>query len=230
MQLLLAEDDQILASGLSSLLTKSGFTVQHAPNGPVAEYLLTTQPYDIAIIDLGLPMVDGLTVLKKVRQSRPELPVVVLTALDKLDSQVTSLNAGADDYIIKPFDFSNLEARLHAVLRRSRQGMPSVETVAANLRFDPDSRRAFVHSSPVELTRREAILLDLLMVQVDRVVTKDQITKAWIDDGNEIGIGNTTEVHVHRLRRKIENSGMVIRTVRGLGYLLEAEPPGEQPS
>jgi two-component system OmpR family response regulator len=228
MQLLLAEDDQILAKGLISLLTKAGFTVQHAPNGPVAEFLLTTQDYDIAIIDLGLPMVDGLTVLRQVRLSKPKLPVVVLTALDKLDSQVTSLNAGADDYIIKPFDFPNLEARLHAVLRRSRQGAPNVEAVGGNLRFDPDSRRAFVHSTPVELTRRETILLDLLMAQVDRVVTKDQITKAWIDDGNEIGTGNTTEVHVHRLRRKIENSGLNIRTIRGLGYLLEAAQPGEQ--
>jgi two-component system OmpR family response regulator len=228
MQLLLAEDDQILAKGLISLLTKAGFTVQHAPNGPVAEFLLTTQDYDIAIIDLGLPMVDGLTVLRQVRLSKPELPVVVLTALDKLDSQVTSLNAGADDYIIKPFDFPNLEARLHAVLRRSRQVAPNVEAVGGNLRFDPDSRRAFVHSTPIELTRRETILLDLLMAQVDRVVTKDQITKAWIDDGNEIGAGNTTEVHVHRLRRKIENSGLIIRTIRGLGYLLEAAQPGEQ--
>jgi two-component system OmpR family response regulator len=230
MQLLLAEDDQILASGLSSLLTGAGFTVQHAPNGPVAEYLLTTQDYDIAILDLGLPMIDGLSVLKKVRMARPGLPVVVLTALDKLDSRVTSLNAGADDYITKPFDFPELEARLHAVLRRSRQGTPSVELTDGNLRFDRDSRRAFVHSAPVELTRREAVLLDLLMTQVGRVVTKDQIAKAWTEDGNEVGVGNTAEVHVHRLRRKIENSGLAIRTIRGLGYLLEPEPPGEQAS
>ena len=230
MQLLLAEDDHILASGLSALLTGAGFTVQHAPNGPVAEYLLMTQDYDIAILDLGLPMIDGLTVLKKLRLSRPGIPVVVLTALDKLDSRVTSLNAGADDYIVKPFDFPELAARLHAVLRRSRQGATSAEMIIGNLRFDRGSRRAFVNALPVELTRRETILLDLLMMQVDRVVTKDQIMKAWIDDGNEVGIGNTTEVHVHRLRRKIENSGIAIRTVRGLGYLLEAETPGAQPS
>ena len=230
MQLLLAEDDPILASGLGSLLTDAGFTVKHAPNGPVAEYLLTTQDFDIAILDLGLPMVDGLTVLKKVRLSRPRLPVVILTALDKLDSRVTSLNAGADDYVLKPFDFPELKARLHAVLRRSRHDATSVDMNTGTMRFDRDSRRAYIHSTPVELTRRETILLDLLMTHVDRVVTKEQIAKAWIDDGNEPGIGNTAEVHVHRLRRKIENSGLVIRTVRGLGYLLEAAPPGEQAS
>jgi two-component system, OmpR family, response regulator len=230
MQLLLAEDDQILASGLGSLLSGAGFTVKHAPNGPVAEYLLTTEDYDIAILDLGLPMLDGLAVLKKVRQSRPTLPVVVLTALDQLDSRVTSLNAGADDYVLKPFDFPELLARLNAVLRRSRQGTASAELLAGNLRFDRASRRALIHASPVDLTRREAILLDLLMTQIDKVVTKDQIAKAWSDDGNEVGAGNTAEVHVHRLRRKIDNSGLVIRTIRGLGYLLEAGSSNEQPA
>ena len=230
MQLLLAEDDQILASGLGSLLSGAGFTVKHAPNGPVAEYLLTTEDYDIAILDLGLPMLDGLAVLKKVRQSRPNLPVVVLTALDQLDSRVTSLNAGADDYVVKPFDFPELLARLNAVLRRARPGVASAELLAGNLRFDRASRRALIHASPVDLTRREAILLDLLMTQIDKVVTKDQITKAWSEDGNEVGAGNTAEVHVHRLRRKIDNSGLVIRTIRGLGYLLEAGSSNEQPA
>ena len=120
MQLLLAEDDPILANGLTAQLNGAGFTVEHAPNGPVAEFLLSRQNFDIAIIDLGLPMIDGLTVLKKLRATRPNLPVVVLTALDKLDSRLAGLNAGADDYMTKPFDFPELEARLRAVLRRSR--------------------------------------------------------------------------------------------------------------
>lgn len=220
MQLLLAEDDQILATGLISLLTDAGFKVQHAPNGPVAEFLLTTQEYDIAIVDLGLPMVDGLTVLKNVRRTRPGLPFVVLTALDKIDSRVNSLNAGADDYVLKPFDFSELNARLHAVLRRSRQDSVSADIHIGSLRLDRENRRAYIEGVPVELTRRETILLDLLMVHAEKVVTKDQIAKAWTDDGNALGIGNTAEVHVHRLRRKIENSGLMLRTVRGLGYLL----------
>lgn len=112
MQLLLAEDDPILANGLTAQLKAAGFTVEHAPNGPVAEYLLTRQNFDIAIIDLGLPMVDGLTVLKNLRATRPDLPVLVLTALDRLDSRVAGLNAGADDYMTKPFNWDELRARL----------------------------------------------------------------------------------------------------------------------
>jgi two-component system OmpR family response regulator len=223
MQLLLAEDDMILADGLTAQLTKAGFAVEHAPNGPVAEYLLTKQDFDIAILDLGLPMVDGLTVLKHVRSSRPTLPVVILTALDKLDSRVAVLNAGADDYVTKPFDFPELEARLHAVLRRSKQAGAVTEVSEAGLTFDRELRRAFVDGEPVELSPREAILLDVLLINTDKVVTKEQIAAAWTSDGNEVGIGNTAEVHIHRLRRKLEHSGLVIRTVRGLGYLLEAE-------
>jgi two-component system, OmpR family, response regulator len=228
MQLLLAEDDTILADGLSAQLTRAGFTVAHAPNGPVAEYLLTRQEFDIAILDLGLPMVDGLTVLKQVRASRPTLPVVILTALDKLDSRVAGLNAGADDYVTKPFDFPELEARLHAVLRRSKQAGAMSELSAGSLIFDRETRRAFVKGEPVELSPRETILLDVLLTHSDKVVTKDQIAAAWASSGNEVGIGNTAEVHIHRLRRKLEHSGLVIRTVRGLGYLLEAEPSGAQ--
>ncbi|MET0982992.1 MAG: response regulator transcription factor [Telluria sp.] len=228
MQLLLAEDDMILADGLSAQLAKAGFTVQHAPNGPVAEYLLTRQDFDIAILDLGLPMVDGLTVLKRVRSARPTLPVLILTALDKLDSRVTALNAGADDYVTKPFDFPELEARLHAVLRRSKQPGAVTELLVGGLTFDRETRRAFVGGEPVELSPREAILLEVLLTNTDKVVTKEQIATAWTSDGNEVGVGNTAEVHIHRLRRKLDNSGLVIRTVRGLGYLLEAEAPGAQ--
>lgn len=228
MLLLLAEDDMILADGLSAQLTQAGFTVEHAPNGPVAEYLLTRQEFDIAILDLGLPMIDGLTVLKHVRSSRPALPIVILTALDKLDSRVAVLNAGADDYVTKPFDFPELEARLHAVLRRSKQPGAASELSVGSLNFDRETRRAVVNGEPVELSPREAILLDVLLTHTDKVVTKEQIATAWTSDGNEVGIGNTAEVHIHRLRRKLDNSGLVIRTVRGLGYLLEAETPGAQ--
>ena len=226
MQLLLAEDDNILADGLCAQLTRAGFTVEHAPNGPVAEYLLSKHDFDIAILDLGLPMIDGLTVLKNVRLSRPTLPVVILTALDKLDSRVAGLNAGADDYVTKPFDFPELEARLHAVLRRSKQAGAATELSVASLQFDRETRRAFAHGDQVELSPREAILLDVLLTNTDKVVTKEQIASAWSSDGTEVGIGNTAEVHIHRLRRKLDNSGVVIRTVRGLGYLLEAEPAG----
>ncbi len=223
MLLLLAEDDAILANGLTAQLNGAGFTVEHAPNGPVAEYLLAKQNFDIAIIDLGLPMIDGLTVLKKLRATRPNLPVVVLTALDKLDSRVAGLNAGADDYMTKPFDFPELEARLRAVLRRARPGPVNSDVAVAGLHFDRAARRAVIHGEPIELSPRESTLLELLLLQSDKVVTKDQIAAAWAGDGAEVGVGNTAEVHIHRLRRKLEGSGLEIRTVRGLGYLLAVE-------
>jgi two-component system OmpR family response regulator len=221
MQLLLAEDDVILANALTAQLTRAGFIVEHAPNGPVAEYLLGRQSFDIAILDLGLPMIDGLTVLKNIRSSRPDLPVVILTALDRLDSRVAGLNAGADDYMTKPFDFPELEARLHAVLRRSTLKSASGEVALGDVQYDRDARRALINGEPVELSPREATLLELLLLHADKVVTKAQIAEAWTGEGTEVGGGNTAEVHIHRLRRKLESSRLVIRTIRGLGYLLE---------
>jgi two-component system OmpR family response regulator len=230
MQLLLAEDDPILANGLTAQLNAAGFTVEHAPNGPVAEFLLARQNFDIAIIDLGLPMVDGLTVLKNLRATRPNLPVLVLTALDRLDSRVAGLNAGADDYMTKPFEFPELEARLRAILRRARTSSPQAEVGLSGLQFDRTARRAVIHGEPVELSPREATLLELLLVHADKVVTKEQIAAAWAGDGTEVGGGNTAEVHIHRLRRKLEGSGYEIRTVRGLGYLLAVERADGRPA
>jgi two-component system OmpR family response regulator len=230
MQLLLAEDDPILANGLTAQLNAAGFTVEHAPNGPVAEFLLARQDFDIAILDLGLPMIDGLTVLKKLRATKPDLPVVVLTALDRLDSRVAGLNAGADDYMTKPFDFPELEARLRAVLRRTRKDAAHGGVAEAGVHVDRAARRAVIHGEAVELSPREATLLELLLVHADKVVTKEQIATAWAGDGTEVGAGNTAEVHIHRLRRKLEGSGMEIRTVRGLGYLLAVERPDGRPA
>jgi two-component system OmpR family response regulator len=216
---------------LTAQLHAAGFTVEHAPNGPVAEFLLTRQTFDIAIIDLGLPMVDGLTVLKNLRATRPDLPVLVLTALDRLDSRVAGLNAGADDYMTKPFEFPELEARLRAILRRARTSSAAPGDVAlSGLQFDRAARRAVIHGEPVELSPREATLLELLLVHADKVVTKEQIATAWAGDGTEVGAGNTAEVHIHRLRRKLEGSGLEIRTVRGLGYLLAVERADGRPS
>jgi two-component system OmpR family response regulator len=221
MRLLLAEDDAILANALSDQLARAGFAVEHAPNGPVAEYLLLKHPFDVAILDLGLPMIDGLTVLKRVRAARIALPVLVLTALDSLDDRVAGLNAGADDYLTKPFDFPELEARLHALMRRTRP--LSQTTEIAQLAFDRQARRLTVRGETVELSPREWMLLDLLLGERDRVVGKDQISAAWEVDRSEAGGPSSIEVYIHRLRRKLEGSGLIIRTVRGLGYLLEAE-------
>ena len=220
--LLLAEDDAILADALSAQLRQAGFELEHAPNGAVAEYLLLRQPFDVAILDLGLPMVDGLTVLRRVRAARRMLPVLLLTALDSLDDRVAGLNAGADDYLTKPFDFPELVARLHALLRRTRPAVHG-ETGIGHLSFDAEARRATVHGRSLDLSPREWTLLELLLSQRDRVVTKEQIGQVWSPDGADASGTGSIEVYIHRLRRKLDGSGLSIRTARGLGYLLEAE-------
>jgi two-component system OmpR family response regulator len=218
MNLLLAEDDALLADALQQQLLNAAFKVEWAENGAVAEYLLKKHDFDIAILDLGLPLVDGLTVLKRVREAGRGLPILVLTALDALEHRVAGLQAGADDYLTKPFDFPELEARLHALLRRSRPGGAPVQL--RGLLLDRTARRASVAGQPLELSPREWTLLELLLTERDRVVSKAQITAAWGADD-----GGTIEVYVHRLRKKLEGSGLAVRTVRGLGYLLEALPP-----
>ena len=221
MKLLLAEDDAMLADALQTQLGGAGFEVEHAPNGAVADYLLKKQPFDIAVLDIGLPMLDGLAVLQQVRQTQPALPVVLLTARDALDDRVAGLQAGADDYVTKPFDFPELLARLHALLRRAQPA--STPALAGGLTLDKTARRAILAGESLELSGREWTLLELLVQQRDKVVTKEQIHQAWSDEGGETGGGNSIEVYIHRLRRKLEGARLVIRTVRGLGYLLETE-------
>ena len=226
MRLLLAEDDSILADALSANLRSAGFEVEVAENGAVAEYLLIKHPFDLGVIDIGLPLVDGLTVLKRAHAARPTLPLLVLTALDSLDSRVAGLNAGADDYLTKPFDFPELEARIRALLRRTRltgtASRPNAVQISGRLSFDRDGRRVTVNGEPVELSPREWLLLDALLMQEGKVVTKEHIAHIWSGDAQEAGTpSGSLEVIIHRLRRKLEGSGVTIRTVRGLGYLLE---------
>jgi two-component system OmpR family response regulator len=221
MKLLLAEDDAMLADALQTQLGRAGFEVEHAPNGAVADYLLHKHLFDIAVLDIGLPMLDGLAVLQHVRQTQPNLPVVLLTARDALDDRVAGLQAGADDYVTKPFDFPELLARLQALLRRSQPA--NTPTLAGALTLDKATRRALLGGESLELSGREWTLLELLVQQRDQVVTKEQIHQAWTDDSGESAGGNSIEVYIHRLRRKLEGARLGIRTVRGLGYLLETE-------
>jgi two-component system OmpR family response regulator len=236
MRAVLAEDDALLADALSANLRGAGFEVDIAPNGAVAEYLLSRPECQLGIVDLGLPLVDGLTVVRRVRQARPTLPLLILTALDGTDNRVAGLNAGADDYLTKPFDFPELEARIAALLRRARahsssspaaQAVASTDdavTVLGQLHFDRDTRRASVAGQAIDLSPREWLLLDLLVSQRRKVITKEQIAQAWSAEVSESGGLTSLEVYIHRLRRKLEGSGLGIRTVRGLGYLLENQP------
>lgn len=225
MHILLAEDDALLADGLAAQLKGAGFAVEHAPNGAVAEYLLGRHAFDLAILDLGLPLLDGLSLLRQVRAEQPLLPIVVLTARDSLEDRVSGLQAGADDYVTKPFDFPELEARLHALLRRTRARSSGLQV--GGMLLDRDNRRATVGGEAIELSGREWAMLELLAERAGEVVTKDEIVRAWMgDEGDSAAVGNAVEVYVHKLRRKLEKPGLVIRTVRGLGYLLESPTPG----
>ena len=223
MKLLLAEDDPILSDALCAQLQGAGYQVEHAPNGAVADYLLHKQAFDIAVLDIGLPLLDGLGVLRHLRQSQPTLPVLLLTARDALEDRVAGLQAGADDYVIKPFDLPELLARLQALLRRARAGRAPAAIQCHQLELDPERRRATLAGETLELSGRELDLLQLLVQQIGKVVTKDEIARAWGAEAGEGGAGNTIEVYIHRLRRKLEGSALAIRTVRGLGYLLEEE-------
>ena len=222
MNLLLAEDDALLADALCEQMRASGFTVEHAPNGAVAQYLLAKQAFGV-VLDLGLPMVDGLQVLRQLRQHDASLPVLILTALDSLEDRVAGLNAGADDYLTKPFDFPELEARLRALLRRSRTIKAGHEL--GQLSLLRDTRSAEVRGETLELSPREFDLLDLLLTHQGRVITKEQINQVWSGErgADAVGGNNAVEVYIHRLRRKLEGAQVAIRTVRGLGYLLELE-------
>jgi two-component system OmpR family response regulator len=221
MRVLLAEDDDILADALASQLSNAGFRTDVASDGQTALSQLLDQSFDLAVLDLGLPLMDGLTVLKRVRAVKPALPILILTAMDGLEHRVSGLNAGADDYLTKPFDFPELEARVRALLRRFKPAAAVVQVVGG-LSFDREARRALVDGEPIELSPREWELLDLLLSQRDKVVTKDDIAKAWDLDRNQSG-PSSIEVYIHRLRRKLEPSGLSIRTVRGLGYMLETQ-------
>ncbi len=216
MRLFLAEDDAVLSDALLANLSRSGFVTDHAADGLEAEAALLAGDYAAVILDIGLPGQNGLSVLRKVRAAKPSLPILLLTALDGIEDRVAGLDTGADDYLAKPFEFVELEARLKALLRRVR-AIPADQPTLGKLRLDRSGQRAWAADQALDLSARELAVLDILLSQRDKVVTKEQIAAEI--GGEDLG-ANAIEVYVHRLRKKIEPSGVGIRTVRGLGYLL----------
>jgi DNA-binding response OmpR family regulator len=226
--LLIIEDDELLRDGLCAQLKQAGHNVTSASDGETAQSILETLRFDGVVLDLGLPKISGMEVLRWVRKRLPALPVLILTARDGIDDRVQGLNAGADDYLTKPFDMAELQARLGSLLRRSRLpafggSLELASTTTGHLRVDAHLPQAWLGDEELELTQREWALLQLLVTHAGRVVSREDVLETWQTDPVEPGAvaSNALEVYIHRLRRKLADSGLNIRNVRGLGYMLE---------
>jgi two-component system OmpR family response regulator len=219
MRILVAEDDAILADGVTRTLRQSGYAVDWVKNGLEADSALDTDDFDLLILDIGLPKKSGLEVLKRLRLRDSRLPVLILTALDGVNDRVRGLDAGADDYLAKPFDLSELEARVRALVRRGMAGSPTLLRHGA-LTYDQVGRVARLNGEALELSAREVSLLEIFLQRAGRLVSKDQLVSHLCEWGEEVS-PNAIEVYVHRLRKKLEPGGVRVVTVRGLGYSLE---------
>jgi two-component system OmpR family response regulator len=219
MRILIVEDDTVLASALTRALNQAAYTVDMVDNGESANEALKGHPYDLVVLDIALPEVDGLTVLRRLRDRQVHVPVLLLTARDTLDDRVIGLDSGADDYMTKPFDLPEFEARVRALIRRGHF-ISSNSLTHGGLRFDSAARRLFYNDQPVDISMRELAVIELLLSRQGRVVTKEQLVDhlfGWGDVANS----NAVEVYIHRVRKKLEPFGIDIRTVRGMGYLLD---------
>ena len=227
--LLIVEDDALLRDALKDQLAHAGHSVTVAADGLQAQQLMELQRFDGVLLDLGLPVLDGLRLLKWARQRFGALPIMILTARDDIDDRVSGLNAGADDYLAKPFDMKELQARVAALLRRSRLPafVGSLEVTAGHgrlLRLDSQLPLAWLGDEALDLTQREWALLSLLVARKGQVISREDVMAVWQHDSeapSTAGGSNALEVYIHRLRRKLASSTIQIRNVRGLGYTLQ---------
>ena len=222
MRVLLVEDNDTLADALSRSLAKQDYAVDVLKEGDFADEVLATQTYDLIILDLGLPGMDGLEVLRNLRRRGSTSPVLILTARSDIKERVTGLDSGADDYLSKPFALEELEARIRAMLRRHGGQATSAVITRGVLRFDTQNRTCYVEDRDIDLTPRERSVLEVLLRRCGKVVSKEQIAESvfsFDDDASPSAI----EIYVHRLRKKLDHPRLNIRTVRGLGYLLDAQ-------
>ncbi len=219
MRLLIVEDNEHLAGSLVTFFRGKGYAVDCAMTGENADEALHTQPYDLVILDLGLPDIDGLEILRGVRRRKSRVPVLILTARDSIQKRVDGLNLGADDFLGKPFALAELEARVGALIRRGVGGQgPLLQH--GRLTLDTVGRVARIDGTALDLPRRELCLLELLLMRCGQVVGKQTLLEKLFGFDDEAGM-NAIELYVHRLRKKLEPAGIHVRTIRGLGYLLE---------
>lgn len=219
MRILLAEDDEVLSDGISKALRQIGYTVDMVASGRDADAAIAAAPFDLAILDLGLPQMEGFEVLRRLRSAGKRLPVLIVTSRDGLEDRVAGLDLGADDYMTKPFDLPELEARVRALIRRSCYGAEK-EIVYGPVRMDTGSRSIAISGEHVEFSSKELAVFELFLQRPGRVVSKEQLLDHMYGFDEEVS-QNAIEVLVHRLRKKIESYGLGVRTIRGLGYVLE---------
>jgi two-component system OmpR family response regulator len=219
MRILIVEDDTLLVESLTTFLRQAGYEVDCESSGPSADAALTRTAYDLLILDIGLPGMDGFGVLYRLRQRGQQLPVLILTARDAVEDRVYGLDLGADDYVLKPFQLQELEARVRALLRRSLVSKERKLTVGA-LVLDLGARAASCEGAALELTPSEWRILEVLVRRAGKVVTKEQLRGAFASNEDLVS-PNAVEVKISRLRTKLGAAGVSIRTVRGFGYLLD---------
>jgi DNA-binding response OmpR family regulator len=219
MRLLLVEDDRMIGDGLRNALRQAGYAADLVRDGHAADSTLATERFDVVLLDLGLPVRDGMDVLRAMRARGDHTPVIILTARDELGSRVRGLDAGADDYIVKPFELDELLARIRAVVRRqSGRAQPLQRAGAVTL--DPSARQVTHAGTPVPLSAREYAVLEALMLRPGAILSRAQLEDRLYGWGEELE-SNAISVYVHQLRRKLGDD--FIRTVRGVGYYIVAE-------
>lgn len=227
MRLLLVEDHERFAEFVKASLEREGFTVDAVTTAANADAAFTAVSYDIVILDLGLPDADGLTILKAWRDQGNSTPVLILTARDGVDDRVKGLNAGGDDYLLKPFEMQELVARIRALLRRPGGTLGTVLEVG-NIAFDTSAREVRIDDKAIAISRREMGVLEHLMRRAGRVVPKDVIEDKIYGFDEEVS-SNSVEVHISRLRKRLAgaNSECIVHTIRGVGYLLAVKDQNE---
>ena len=221
MRILVVEDDEILGEAISQRIAKQGHGSDLVTSGSAANVILRRQEYDLVILDLNLPGLNGDLVLEKLRNRKTSTPVLILTARDQVEDRIQLLDLGADDYLTKPFDFGELEARCRALLRRN-QGQAQNSVSYGNLILDRRACQVTIDGIPIELKQREFRLLEIFVGHTGRVLSKDELLD-HLYSFDESPSPNAIETYVARLRKKLQSSDVEIRTLRGLGYLLEEE-------
>ncbi|MGN4150346.1 response regulator [Burkholderia gladioli] len=221
MRVLLVEDNPSLAQSLTDALAAARFAVDHMTDGEAADHLLRTQDYALVILDLGLPRLDGLEVLRRLRARRNAVPVLILTAHGSVEDRVRGLDLGADDYLAKPFELTELEARARALIRRSN-GHEQTRVACGPLEFDSVDGGFRLAGEPLALTPRERAVLEVLILRHGRAINKEALSEKIFGIDESVN-ADAIEIYVYRLRRKLEGRGVAIVTLRGLGYLLEAK-------